>query len=193
MRKRTSRHWHLAAWSTLRAPRGAWLYPRLSRGELEGRFLGPMADLDPKGEGDRSLPANHRARPDVWGGAVGDPRDMAKAGLLEAQSPGDESSRPPERRLKPAPALRRNRFCMSQPSEQGAMPSEGIQGDEWDAYLTLLRTTRMNVGSPTGRESYGRRRPRSSRRSHARPRRTGKPSTGQRGPGDRTFKAVRYA
>ena len=35
------------------------------------------------------------------------------------------------------------------------MPSEGIQGDEWDAYVTLERTTRTNVGSPKGRESYG--------------------------------------
>jgi hypothetical protein len=33
------------------------------------------------------------------------------------------------------------------------MPHEGIQGDEWDAYITLLRTTVTNVGSPTGRES----------------------------------------
>ena len=30
------------------------------------------------------------------------------------------------------------------------MPSEGIQGDEWGAYVTLLRTTETNVGSPTG-------------------------------------------
>ena len=35
------------------------------------------------------------------------------------------------------------------------MPSEGIEGDEWAAYLTLSRTTRTNVGSPTGREPYG--------------------------------------
>ena len=35
------------------------------------------------------------------------------------------------------------------------MPSEGIQGDEWDAYVTLERTTRTNAGSPAGRESYG--------------------------------------
>jgi broad specificity phosphatase PhoE len=35
------------------------------------------------------------------------------------------------------------------------MPSEGIQGDEWDAYVTLPRATGTNVGSPTGRESYG--------------------------------------
>ena len=35
------------------------------------------------------------------------------------------------------------------------MPSEGIQGDEWVAYVTLARTAGTNVGSPTGRESYG--------------------------------------
>ena len=35
------------------------------------------------------------------------------------------------------------------------MPSEGIQGDEWAAYLTLHRAAGTNVGSPTGREPYG--------------------------------------
>ncbi len=35
------------------------------------------------------------------------------------------------------------------------MPCPGIQGDEWGAYVTLERTTLMNAGSPTGRESYG--------------------------------------
>jgi hypothetical protein len=30
------------------------------------------------------------------------------------------------------------------------MPSEGIEGDEWDAYVTLLCTARTNMGSPTG-------------------------------------------
>jgi hypothetical protein len=33
------------------------------------------------------------------------------------------------------------------------MPSKGIEEDEWDACLTLLRTTVTNVGSPMGRES----------------------------------------
>jgi hypothetical protein len=33
----------------LTAPRGALSYPRFSREELEGRFLGLMAYLDPKG------------------------------------------------------------------------------------------------------------------------------------------------
>ena len=35
------------------------------------------------------------------------------------------------------------------------MSSEDIQGDEWGAYVTLLRTTGTNAGSPTGREPYG--------------------------------------
>jgi hypothetical protein len=35
------------------------------------------------------------------------------------------------------------------------MPNEGIEGDEKDAYVTLLRTIGTNVGSPTGREPYG--------------------------------------
>ena len=37
----------------------------------------------------------------------------------------------------------------------GAMPSEGIEGDEWAAYVTLPRATGTNVGSPTGREPQG--------------------------------------
>ena len=65
-----------------------------------------MAYLDPKGEGDQSMPANQRPGPGVGDGALGDPRDMAKAGLPEPQSPEDESSHPPERRPKPVPALR---------------------------------------------------------------------------------------
>ena len=31
-----------------------------------------MAYLDPKGKGDKSMPGNHRSRPGVRGGAVGD-------------------------------------------------------------------------------------------------------------------------
>jgi hypothetical protein len=38
------------------APRGALLYPRRSREELEGRFLGLMAYLEGKPEGDNSMP-----------------------------------------------------------------------------------------------------------------------------------------
>jgi hypothetical protein len=64
-----------------------------------------MADLDPKGEGNNSMPGNRWPGPDVRDGASGGPRDMAKAGLPESQSPEDARSHPPEIRLKPAPCF----------------------------------------------------------------------------------------
>ena len=42
----------------LTAPRGALLYPRLSREDFEGRFLGLMPYLELKGEGNRSMAGN---------------------------------------------------------------------------------------------------------------------------------------
>ena len=53
-----------------------------------------MAYLEPKGEGDNSMPGNRRSCPGVRGGAPGDPRDMAKAGLPEAQSPEGANATP---------------------------------------------------------------------------------------------------
>ena len=79
------------------------MYPRRSREELEGRFLGPMAYPDPKGERNNRMSGKRRSCPGVRGEASRDPRDMAKAGLPEAQSPDDAKDRPPERRLLPAP------------------------------------------------------------------------------------------
>ncbi|MFY1652012.1 IS701 family transposase [Solwaraspora sp. WMMB762] len=54
-----------------------------------------------KVNGDKSMPGNQWPGSGVRGGALGDPRDMAKAGLPEVQSPVDVTSHPPERRLKP--------------------------------------------------------------------------------------------
>jgi len=68
----------------LSAPRGARLYPPLSGERLEGISLGPMAYLALKKKGDRSMPLNQRSCPGVWGGALGDPRDKAKARLPES-------------------------------------------------------------------------------------------------------------
>jgi hypothetical protein len=72
-------------------------------GGTQGRFLGPMAYPDPKGDRNNSMPANRRSCPGVRGDAPRDPRDMAKAGLPEAQSPEDAKIRPPEGHPKPAP------------------------------------------------------------------------------------------
>ena len=46
-------------------------------------FLGLMAYQDAKGEGDNSMPGNQRPCPGIRDGALGDPRDMAKAILPE--------------------------------------------------------------------------------------------------------------
>jgi hypothetical protein len=66
------------------APRGASLYPQLSWEELGGRFLGLMAYLDPKGEGDNSMPLKQWLCPDIRDSALWDPRDTAKAILPES-------------------------------------------------------------------------------------------------------------
>ena len=50
-------------------------------------FLGRLAYLDAKARGDNSMPGKRRSSGGVQGGVLRDPRDMAKAGLLEAQSP----------------------------------------------------------------------------------------------------------
>ena len=54
---------------------------------LEDLFLDRPAYLDGKPEGDRSMPVKRWPSGGVHGGVPQDPRDMAKAGLLEAQSP----------------------------------------------------------------------------------------------------------
>ncbi|MFI1414959.1 IS5 family transposase [Streptomyces sp. NPDC020707] len=56
-------------------------------GGIGGIFLGLMAHLDPKGEGDQSMPENQRPGSVARGGALRGPRDKAKAGLPEPQSP----------------------------------------------------------------------------------------------------------
>ena len=50
-------------------------------------FLGRLAYLDAKARGDDSMSGKWWSSGGVQGGVLRDPRDMAKAGLLEAQSP----------------------------------------------------------------------------------------------------------
>ena len=52
-----------------------------------GDVSGSTAYLDAKARGDNSMPVKQRLAKGVRGGAPQDPRDMAKAGLLAAQSP----------------------------------------------------------------------------------------------------------
>ena len=115
-----------------------------------------MAHPDLKGERDKSMPGKRRSGSGVRDDVPRDPRDMAKAGLPDIPI----SRRREETSAGKAPVTGAM-LCdgivegPSQPPERGAMPSEGIEGDEWGAYVTLGRMTGTNVGSPTGREPYG--------------------------------------
>jgi len=66
------------------------------------------------------------------------------------------------------------------------MPSEGIEGDEWGAYVTLDTYGRDERGIAYRARAPGRHSARSSRRSHDLPGRAGRPPAGRRGTGDRT-------
>jgi hypothetical protein len=85
------------------APRGALLYPRRSREELEGRFLGPMTYPDPKGERNNSMSAKRRSCLGVRVMRRGTRVIWPKLDLPESQSPDDGTWRPPERHMLPAP------------------------------------------------------------------------------------------
>jgi hypothetical protein len=102
------------------------MYPRLSREELGGRFLGPLAYLDPKGDGDQSMP-------DIGGRAQA--LEAARRGTrviwrrldcLNPKSPDDESTHPsamtPDADAAFCPGLIPG---SGQPPERGALPSEG--------------------------------------------------------------------
>ena len=73
------------------------MYPRRSRDELEGRFVGLMAHPDPKGERDNRMPVNRRSSQVSGLTRRGDPRDKAKARLPKPQSPEDARHRPPKK------------------------------------------------------------------------------------------------
>jgi hypothetical protein len=122
----------------LSAPRSARLYPPPIGEDWRKVSLGLMAYLNLKGKGDNSMPANRRPRRGVWGGALGDPRDMAKARLPESQCP-EGASRTPAGKTSETGAAPCTGFhrCRVQPPGRGTRLSEGIQGHEWGAYVTL--------------------------------------------------------
>ena len=138
------------------APRGALVYPRPSWEELGGLFLDLMPNPASKDKRDGSLAENQRPCPGVWGGALGDPRDMVKAGLLDSPV-----------------SRRRNSSSAGKTPVTGASPVAGshsirrnLQGMERCRVTALKETNRTpksrytrapgtNVGSPTGREPYG--------------------------------------
>ncbi len=108
---------------------------------------------------------------------------MAKAELPESQPPEDATPHPPERRLKPVPALRQYPIH--------ADATFRVWSDAQRGYLRG-RTGRLNHAVTYGKDErgiaygarvLGRRSARSSRGSNDPPGRTGKPSAGPRGTG----------
>jgi hypothetical protein len=138
------------------APRGALLYPRRSREELEGRFLGPMTYPDPKGERNNSMSGKRRSSSGVRGDASRDPCDMAKAGLPEAQSPEDAKIRPPERHLLPAPCFATASFagCRNLRSVERC-PARAIKEMSGTPKSRSDVQQRRTRDQPTGREPHG--------------------------------------
>jgi len=65
---------------------------------------------------------------------------------LAAALPGEQGAAP-ETGAAPCGDIA---FLSPQPPERGALPSEGNQGDEWGAYVTLGRATGTNAGSAYG-------------------------------------------
>jgi len=69
------------------------------------------------------------------------------------------------------------------------MPSEGIEGDEWGAYVVLGRFAVTEHGMACRTRVPGSRSANSPRGSHAPPGRTGEPYTGGSGTGGRMLRA----
>jgi hypothetical protein len=139
----------------------------------------------PKGDGDQSMPVQAWwSCPRVGATRQGDPRDTANAGLHKAQSPVMQVFIHRKPTCETGATLCVGLFrWLAQPPQRWAMPSEDIEGDEWDAYVTLERATRRKRGIAYGVRTLWRRSANSSRRSNDRPWGAGKPFTGRSGTG----------
>ena len=154
---------------------------RKIQGCSEQQTPGSTAYPRMKVQRDRSMPSKRGKLEGAEGLASQDPCDMTKAGLLEAQflavigTPLDYSAW--KRGHRDTPGGRRSAEC----SARWASGNDPDQGNERAVYVALDTSTTRKRGIAYGTRVLWRRSPHSSRRCHARPRRTGKPSTGRRG------------
>jgi len=110
------------------------MYTRFSREEFGGIFLGLMAYLNPKGAGNKRMPENQRTLRRRQRSGRWETRVIWRK--LHCLNPNLQSTQSPVRRKDVC--NRRCALCLhgrsaSATPEHRAMPSEGIQGDEWDA------------------------------------------------------------
>ena len=132
------------------------MYPRRSREELEGRFLGPMTYPDPKGERNNSMPGRRRSCLGVRVTRRGTRVIWRKAGLPKSQSPDDETRRPPERHMLPAPRSATTSFagCRNLRSVERS-PVRGIKEMSGTPTSRSDVQQRRTRDQPSGREPQG--------------------------------------
>ena len=94
-------------------------------------LLGHLVYLKAKAVGDNSMPEKREPLEDAEGGVPQDPRDKARAGLPESQSPAVQQSHSLLRRLQRS-ATRGRSFAFRDrpPPTGGAMKNDFIEGDE---------------------------------------------------------------
>src|SRR3954466_8780774 len=114
-------------------------------------LLGHLVDLRAKAGGEKSMPEKQETLEGVEGAVLQDPRDRAKAGLPESQSPAVQPSHPLLRRVQRSATRGGSYNFRGPPPPTGkAMDSEPIEGDEWGAYVMLdtFNTTGTRDGLP---------------------------------------------
>jgi hypothetical protein len=132
------------------------LYPQFSWEELGGRFLGLMADLDPKGEGDKSMPGKQWPCPGVRVRGAAGPVEYGESWIARClisrrcKPPSTGKTSEPV----PCPALV-FRICRRNLRGAGRCPVRVFKEMSGPPTFRSTRTTGTNAGSPTGRESYG--------------------------------------
>jgi hypothetical protein len=132
------------------------LYPHRRWEELGRRFLGRLTDLEVKAEGDKSMSGKRWPSGGVQGGVPQGPRDMARAGLPEAQSPVVNV------RTRRNDAWNRRRVMSGREPvspdnfrDAQRRPVRAVKGMNGRPTSRSIRTARCTTGSPTGREPRG--------------------------------------
>ena len=97
-------------------------------------FLGHLVYLKAKAGGEKSMPEKREPPEGAEGAVLQDPRDRAKAGLPESQSPAVQLSHSLLQRLERSATGGGSFSFRDRPPPTGrAMKNDFIEGDEWDA------------------------------------------------------------
>src|SRR6266540_1575602 len=142
---------------TVRRLTRRWIVPAGGRGSGGGDLGAARLTWTGNREGTTAWRGSAERSGDAEGVAVQGPRDMAKARLLESQSPVVETSHLPTRRLRSGPpASDGSDFRHPNLPAGGRRAASPFKGTDRDAYVTLDTSgAQRNSGWPTGREPYG--------------------------------------